>query len=46
MIRRLTAATAAAVLAAPPAAAVPIVGGNGLAPNAWALADQRAAINA
>ena len=38
MIRRLTAATAAAVLVAPTAGAVPIVGGNGLVPNAWNLA--------
>jgi hypothetical protein len=39
MIRTLTAATAVAVLAAPTAGAVPIVGGSGLTPNAWALAE-------
>jgi hypothetical protein len=38
MIRRLTAATAALVLTAPTAGAVPIVGGSGLVPNAWNLA--------
>lgn len=39
MLKQLTLLTAAAVLSAPAAAAVPIVGGNGLCPNAVALAD-------
>ena len=39
MRKRLAAITTAAALTAPPAAAVPIVGGNGLCPNAVALAD-------
>lgn len=40
MLKQLSAATAAtAVLTAPAAGAVPIVGGNGLTPNAAALAD-------
>lgn len=39
MIRKLTAVAATAVLTAPPAAAVPIVGGQGLTPNAAALAE-------
>lgn len=39
MIKRLTAAATAAIITAPVAVAVPIVGGNGLCPNAWALAD-------
>lgn len=38
MIRIVTAA-AVAVATAPAAAAVPIVGGGGLTPNAWALAE-------
>lgn len=37
MLKRLAAAATVAVMAAPPAAAVPIVGTNGLTPNAWAL---------
>lgn len=39
MLKRLAAITTAAALTAPPAAAVPIVGGSGLVPNAWALAE-------
>ena len=39
MIRRLSAVAATALLAAPTAGAVPIVGGQGLSPNAAALAD-------
>lgn len=39
MIRRLATAATAAVLTAPTVGAVPIVGGNGLCPNAWALAE-------
>jgi len=39
MRKRLAAITTAAALTAPPAAAVPIVGGQGLVPNARALAD-------
>lgn len=38
MIKRLATAATAAVLTAPAAGAVPIVGGNGLTPNAWNLA--------
>lgn len=38
MIKRLATAATAAVLTAPAAGAVPIVGGNGLCPNASALA--------
>lgn len=37
MIRRVAAVAAVAVVSAPSAQAVPIVGGNGLCPNAWAL---------
>ena len=39
MIKRLAAFGATALLTAPPAAAVPIVGGQGLSRNAAALAD-------
>lgn len=39
MLKQLAAATTVALLAAPTATAVPIVGGQGLAPNAAALAD-------
>ena len=39
MLKRLAAITTAAALTAPPAAAVPIVGGSGLTPSAWALAE-------
>ncbi len=39
MLSRCVVVLAAAVVAAPPAAGVPIVGGNGLTPNAWALAE-------
>lgn len=38
-MKRIAAVAAAAVLAAPAAHAAPIVGGNGLCPNAWALAN-------
>ena len=38
-MRRITAALALTVLLAPPAAAVPLVGGSGLCPNASALAE-------
>jgi hypothetical protein len=34
-----TAAAAAAIILAAPAQAVPVVGGNGLTPNAWALVE-------
>lgn len=37
MLKRLAAVAAVAVMTAPGAQAVPIVGGNGLTPNAWAL---------
>jgi len=36
-VKRLIAITAAAIVTAPAANAMPIVGGNGLCPNAWAL---------
>ncbi len=36
-MKRLIAITAAVVLTAPAANAFPVVGGNGLTPNAWAL---------
>jgi peptidoglycan DL-endopeptidase CwlO len=39
LIRRLATAATAALLTAPTAGAVPIVGGGGLTPNAWALAE-------
>lgn len=39
MVKLIAAAGAVAVLTAPTAAAVPIVGSNGLTPNAWALAN-------
>ncbi len=39
MLSRFVVVLAAAVVAAPPAVGVPIVGGNGLTPNAWALAE-------
>lgn len=39
MVKRLAAAAVIAVATAPAAHAVPIVGGNGLCPNALALAD-------
>lgn len=39
MVKRVAAAAVIAVATAPAAQAVPIVGGNGLCPNAWALAD-------
>ena len=38
-MKSLAAVVATAVVLAPPAQAVPIVGGNGLTPNAWALAN-------
>jgi len=38
-VKSLAAVVATAVVLAPPAQAVPIVGGNGLTPNAWALAN-------
>ncbi len=38
-MKRLAAVAVTALIAAPPAGAVPIVGGNGLSPNAWALAN-------
>lgn len=37
MLKRITALLSAAVIAAAPAQAVPIVGGNGLCPNGWAV---------
>ncbi len=37
MLKRLSALAATALLTAPSAQAVPIVGGNGLTPAAWAL---------
>lgn len=37
MVKHIAAVAAAAVLAAPTAQAVPIVGGQGLTPAAWAL---------
>jgi len=37
MLKTIIAVVAAAVVAAPAAEAVPVVGGNGLTPNAWAL---------
>jgi len=37
MLKRLAAVAAVAVMSAPGAQAMPIVGGNGLTPNAWAL---------
>ena len=37
MLKRLAALAAIATLTATPAHAMPIVGGNGLTPNAWAL---------
>lgn len=39
MLKHVAAVAAIAVLAAPTANAAPIVGGNGLTPNAWALAN-------
>ena len=39
VIKHAAAVAAVGVLAAPTAQAVPIVGGNGLTPNAWALAN-------
>jgi hypothetical protein len=39
VIKHAAAIAAVGVLAAPTAQAVPIVGGNGLTPNAWALAN-------
>lgn len=39
MVKRLAAVAALATLTAAPANAVPIVGGSGLCPNAWALAE-------
>lgn len=36
---RIVAAAGAAIITAPTAHAFPIVGGNGLCPNAWALAN-------
>ena len=38
MLKRLAAVAAVAVMAAPGAQAFPIVGGQGLTPSAWALA--------
>jgi hypothetical protein len=38
-VKSLAAVIATAVVLAPAAQAVPIVGGNGLTPNAWALAN-------
>ena len=38
MLKRLIAAAVTAVAVAPTAGAAPIVGGNGLCPNAWNLA--------
>jgi hypothetical protein len=38
-VKSLAAVIATAVVLAPTAQAVPIVGGNGLTPNAWALAN-------
>lgn len=43
MIKRLATAATAAILTAPTVGAVPIVGGQGLTPNAAALADYIAA---
>lgn len=37
MVKRIAAVAGVAVLTAPPAHAFPIVGGNGLVPNAWAI---------